>query len=352
MNNTSATPPLLELRGVKTWFPILRGVFSRASGQVRAVDGVSFALAPGATLGLVGESGCGKSVLARTIMGLDRPTAGEILFQGENLPALSGKALRAARRSIQIVFQDPFSSLNPRMTVMDLVTEGMIAHGMIRPAGKLDAAISLLKDVGMDADALPRYPHEFSGGQRQRISIARAVSLKPRLVICDEPTSALDVSVQAQAINLLMGLREKYGLAYIFISHNLGVVRHVADDLAVMYLGRIIEKGPADMVLERPRHPYTMALISAVPEIGKSAGRRIVLRGEPPTPSNPPSGCRFRTRCPLAIQACGEIEPRIEAPADEPGGARAVACIRKDIIVHGSQFTVHSCRKEENNQEA
>jgi len=322
------TAPLLDVEDVKTWFPIRRGVFSHTIGHVRAVDGVSLRLTEGETLGLVGESGCGKSTLARTIIRLESAHAGAIHFMGRDLLELSHRELRPLRRELQIIFQDPYSSLNPRMTVIDIITEGMIQHGLIRSRDKQTAALTLLADVGLNPDALHRYPHEFSGGQRQRISIARAISLKPKLIICDEAVSALDVSVQAQVINLLMDLRDKHHLSYLFISHDLSVVRHISDRIAVMYLGRIVEEGPVDAVIDHPLHPYTRALISAVPQVGKNKRKRIVLEGDVPSPSDPPSGCAFHPRCPDALPECANITPPLEPIAGTT--ERTVACIRKD----------------------
>jgi oligopeptide/dipeptide ABC transporter ATP-binding protein len=320
---------LLQVENLKTWFPIRSGIFSHTTGHVRAVDGVSITLHEGESLGLVGESGCGKTTLARSILGLDPVHAGTIHFAGENLRTLKGETLRAARRNLQIVFQDPFSSLNPRMTALDIVTEGLVEHGIIARRDREHSARTLLEDVGLDADALHRYPHEFSGGQRQRICVARAISFKPRLVICDEAVSALDVSVQAQIINLLLDLRNKYNLAYLFISHDLSVVRHICHRTAVMYLGKIIESGTSDDVIGNPHHPYTRALVSAIPRAGVPKRHRIVLSGEVPSPANPPAGCRFHPRCPYAQPKCGSNEPILDANV---GGSRRVACIRKHEI--------------------
>ncbi len=316
--------PLLELDGLRTWFPIRRGIFSHTVGHVQAVDGVSLKLEKGKTLGLVGESGCGKTTLARTILRLDPAREGRILFKGDDVLQLSGEALRQLRRNLQIVFQDPFASLNPRMTVMDLVTEGMVAHGLIPAARKEEEAARLLQEVGLGKRALYRYPHEFSGGQRQRISVARAISLRPEVVICDEAVSALDVSVQAQVLNLLMDLRERHGLSYLFISHDLSVVRHIADDVAVMYLGRIVEHGPAQQVMDHPQHPYTRALVSAIPKPRSEGRQRIVLEGDVPSPANPPSGCRFHPRCPYATDRCAQDDPVLQEM--EQGGD--IACLR------------------------
>jgi oligopeptide/dipeptide ABC transporter ATP-binding protein len=304
--------PLLEIQSLKTWFPIRQGLFAQPRNHIRAVDGVSLTIGKGETLGLVGESGCGKSTLARTIMRLEPITEGSITFQDRQVDQLSGKPLKNYRRDLQIVFQDPFSSLNPRMNVMDIITEGMIEHNLIKRTEREKTARKLLDDVGLGQDALYRYPHEFSGGQRQRISIARALSLKPRLIICDEAVSALDVSIQAQVINLLMDLRDKYELAYLFISHDLSVVRHISHRVAVMYLGRIVETGPSDQVINNPLHPYTQALISAIPRIDKNKRKRIVLRGDVPSPANPPEGCRFHPRCPRASDICRNHDPELK----------------------------------------
>ena len=328
--------PLLQIRDVRTWFPVRRGILARTVGQVRAVDGVSLDLHAGQTLGLVGESGCGKTTLARTIMGLAPATEGHILFDGTDLLSLRGRALRALRPRLQMIFQDPYSSLNPRQTIVDIVTEGLLTHRMIRPAQKEETAARLLQDVGMGPEPLHRYPHEFSGGQRQRISTARAISMKPSLVVCDEPVSALDVSVQAQVINLLTDLRTAHNLAYLFISHDLGVVRHIADRIAVMYLGRIVESGSTRDVIDHPCHPYTRALVSAVPRVGGDYRSRIILEGDVPSPSSPPPGCPFHPRCPFAKAACRTTIPPLEPCGAARGAAksleRLVACIRKEEI--------------------
>ena len=298
--------PLLEIKQLSTWYPIRRGVLARTVGYVQAVTEVSLTLAEGETLGLVGESGCGKSTLGRTLVGLEVPRAGEILFRGERLPG--PRRTTAQRRAIQMVFQDPVAALNPRLTVQELLTEGMAYHGLLEgpPA---EAARGLLAEVGLDASALYRYPHEFSGGQRQRINIARALSLRPDVLVCDEAVSALDVSVQAQVLNLLMELKEKRRLSYLFISHDLGVVRFLADRIAVMYLGRVVEEGPAAQVLDAPLHPYTRALVSAVPVPGQPRAARQVLSGELPSPARPPAGCPFHPRCPVVLPVCRETWP-------------------------------------------
>ena len=337
MQNAASGPvgsqaPLLDLKDLATWFPIRRGVFSRTIGHVRAVDGVDLTIAPGETVGLVGESGCGKSTLARTILLLDKAHQGSIQFNGVDMLTSRRAQIQPLRRRLQVIFQDPFASLNPRMTVLDIVAEGLLEHGVIRNREKLEVTSQLLEDVGLGRDALYRYPHEFSGGQRQRISIARAISLKPDLIICDEAVSALDVSIQAQVMNLLMELREKYGLAYLFISHDLSVVRHISDRIAVMYLGRIVELGRTADIMERPRHPYTQALISAVPTAGQPTQKRIVLKGDVPSPATPPPGCPFHPRCHHATERCAEERPTLESPTNEADGERIVACLRKDEL--------------------
>ncbi len=331
-SETVGEDPLLEIKNLKTWFPIRRGVFSRTVGQIRAVDGVSLTMNPGETLGLVGESGCGKTTLARTILLLDKAHSGHIQFKDIEMLSSPRSKIQPLRRQLQVIFQDPFSSLNPRMTVLDIVSEGMIEHGIIRRRERQEAVSGLLEDVGLGQDALHRYPHEFSGGQRQRISIARAISLHPELIICDEAVSALDVSIQAQVMNLLMDLRKKYGLAYLFISHDLNVVRHISDRIAVMYLGRIVESGSTQDIMEHPQHPYTRALISAIPKAGQPHQDRIVLRGDVPSPASPPSGCPFHPRCPYAIEQCSQERPYLTPLNIENNSRQLVACIRKDEI--------------------
>jgi oligopeptide/dipeptide ABC transporter ATP-binding protein len=325
------THPLLHISNLKTWYPVRQGVLARTIGHVRAVDGVSLDVFPGETVGLVGESGCGKSTLVRTVMGLETPTSGAIRLDGIPLwPAHHRDAL-PLRRRLQMIFQDPYASLNPRMTILDIVTEGLLEHGLIRSGEQQASAVSLLAEVGMESSALHRYPHEFSGGQRQRISIARAMALRPDLVICDEAVSALDVSVRAQVLNLLMDLRTSHKLAYLFIAHDLGVIRHIAHRVAVMYLGTLVETGPAAAVLDRPAHPYTQALISAIPMPYRDRQQRIVLAGDVPSAAHPPSGCRFRTRCPHAIEQCALASPPLD-PFGIPTDRRTVACFRANEL--------------------
>ena len=303
--------PLLEARNLSKSFPARDG-----KGLVRAVNAVNLTLAEGETLGVVGESGCGKSTLARMLMRLIEPSAGEVLFRGENLLTLSPAAMRQRRRDIQIVFQDPYASLDPRMTIAQIIAEPLDIHGIGSKAERAAKVQELLALVGLDPQAGRRYPHEFSGGQRQRIGIARAIALEPKLVVLDEPVSALDVSIQSQILNLLDDLKARLKLSYIFISHDLSVVQHVSDRVAVMYLGRIVEEGRAEAVLGAPKHPYTQALISAVPEIDPTKRKaHMLLPGDPPNPENIPAGCPFHPRCPLAIDICRSVEPDFRGDA-------------------------------------
>jgi peptide/nickel transport system ATP-binding protein len=316
--------PLLSVRELKVHFPIRKGLFKRTVGQVKAVDGTSLEIAAGRTLGLVGESGCGKTTVGKAILQLIRPTAGEVCFDGVELTRIRGAELRACRRDFQIIFQDPYASLNPRMRVADILSEGMAALGVeSNAAARTRRVAEILDQVGLARDSVDRYPHEFSGGQRQRIAIARALAVRPRLVICDEPTSALDVSVQAQILNLLKSLQRELGLSYLFITHNIAVVDYLAHEVAVMYLGRIVERGTVDEVLRSPKHPYTQALLAAVPKIEAGGAREVIrLEGELPSPVNPPSGCHFHPRCPKAMPECRERYPE----NFELSGMRSVAC--------------------------
>jgi peptide/nickel transport system ATP-binding protein/oligopeptide transport system ATP-binding protein len=312
---------LLRVEGLATHFPARGG-----KGTVRAVDGVSFVVRRGETLGIVGESGCGKSTLGRTVLRLVKPTAGEIEFDGTDLRALGQRALRAMRREMQMIFQDPFASLDPRLKVGAIVAEPLVIHRIGDRAGRRKAVVELLGTVGLDADAAERYPHEFSGGQRQRIGIARALALKPKLIIADEPVSALDVSIQSQILNLLVELKKQFGLSYIFISHDLAVVEHVSDRLAVMYLGRIVETAATEDLFARPSHPYTKALISAVPcRDLQRQGQRVVLKGEMPNPERPPPGCPFHPRCPKAMEICRTTPPP-ESDVGRAGRPHLVRC--------------------------
>ena len=312
MNSEANFVSLLEVQNLKVHFPVKPGMFRRVRESVKAVDGVSFTIAPGETVGLVGESGCGKSTLGRAILRLVEPTAGEIFLHGENITRMKGAELRSRRRKFQMIFQDPFGSLNPRMTVEDIVGEALDIHELTdgQPARKKRIE-ELLQAVGLDAAYAQRYPHEFSGGQRQRIGIARALAVEPEIIICDEPVSALDVSVQAQIINLLRDLQQQRGLAYLFIAHDLAVVEHISRRVLVMYLGKIVELADAKEIIRAPQHPYTQALISAVPEVDPDSKRqRIILPGDVPSPIHPPAGCPFHPRCPVAVERCrGEIPP-------------------------------------------
>jgi oligopeptide transport system ATP-binding protein len=304
------TMSLLEVNNLKVHFPVKQGAFRSARGQVKAVDGVSFSLAPGETLGLVGESGCGKTTLGRAIVRLIEPTEGSIQFEGEDIARMNGRVLRARRRKFQMIFQDPFGSLNPRMTVEDIIAEALDLHGLAENQTARRTRVSdLLKAVGLDSAYAQRYPHEFSGGQRQRIGIARALAVEPKLIVCDEPVSALDVSVQAQIINLLQDLQQKLGIAYLFIAHDLAVVEHISRRVMVMYLGKVVELADAKKIIRAPKHPYTQALISAVPEVDPDTKRqRIMLPGDVPSPIDPPSGCAFHPRCPIAERPLCETQ--------------------------------------------
>jgi len=311
---------LVSVSGLVKHFPV-----EGSTDVVRAVDGVSFEIFAGETLGLVGESGCGKSTVGRCLLRLIEPTAGHIYFEGQDILALNRKGLREIRREMQIIFQDPYASLNPRMKVGDIVGEPLVIHNQGTKSERRDRVAALLRRVGLDPDYMNRYAHEFSGGQRQRLGVARALALNPKLIVADEPVSALDVSVQAQVVNLLQELQEEFKLTYLFISHGLAVVEHISTRVAVMYLGRIVEIADAAELYAQPLHPYTQALLSAIPiPDPKQKRKRIVLQGDVPTPINPPSGCRFRTRCPLAIEECARIDPELR----EVSPGHHVACIR------------------------
>ena len=319
--------PLLQVRNLVKHFPVLRGALGWAARKsVRAVDGVSFDVARGETFGLVGESGCGKSTLGKVIVRLEAATSGVIRFEGNDLMALRGAPLRRARRDVQMIFQDPYASLDPRMTVGEILAEPFAIHGLARGAERTRRIRALLESVGLTAAQAGRYPHEFSGGQRQRVAVARALALNPKLIVCDEPVSALDVSIQSQVINLLAQLQKELGLSYVFIAHGLAVVKHISDRIGVMYLGKLVEVAPSRALFARPAHPYTQALIAAIPVPNPRARRdRQVLEGDVPSPIDPPPGCRFHTRCPFAAtvgEKCRTVEPSLRSIGD----GHAVAC--------------------------
>jgi oligopeptide transport system ATP-binding protein len=318
--------PLLDVRGLKMHFPVFKGALMRRKvADVKAVDGVSFKLYAGETLGLVGESGCGKSTTGRAILQLYKPTAGEVLFRGKDLVTMSPAELHGQRRNMQMIFQDPYASLNPRMTVGDIIAEPIRVHKLAPKAQELDLVRELMRTVGLDPRYVRRYPHEFSGGQRQRIGIARALAPKPDFIVCDEPISALDVSIQAQVMNLLEDLQAQFNLTYLFIAHDLSAVRHISDRIAVMYLGNVAEVAQADDLYQRPKHPYTQALISAVPipdPVIEAQRKRVILQGDIPSPLNPPTGCPFHTRCPVAMDRCKQEKPPLVQVAPQ----HEVAC--------------------------
>jgi len=326
-----ADAPLLEAEGIKKHFSVEQGFVDRLFGEerlVHAVDGVDLRLAERETLGVVGESGCGKSTLGRTLARLYEPTAGTIRFDGEDISEAGGKRLKRLRKDVQVIFQDPLSSLNPRKTAGEIVGKPLSVHDIATGREREERVDELFREVGLSPDVADRYPHEFSGGQRQRIGIARALAVEPRLIIADEPVSALDVSVQAQIINLMKRLQDEYGLSYVFIAHDLSVVRHVSDRIAVMYLGKVVEEGPTDAIFEAPQHPYTRSLLAAIPSVEGETGRRTVpLEGNPPSPIDPPSGCPFHTRCPEYIGGeCEGDEPALADVGDDFGSAHLAAC--------------------------
>ncbi len=320
MNNAR---PLLEVQNLKTYFPVRAGLLQRVVGWVKAVDDVSFKVYEGETLGLVGESGCGKTTVGRSILRLIEPNAGRVLFEGQDVLRLRGRELKALRRNMQIIFQDPYGSLDPRLPIGESIIEGLHIHGIGTPQERYQLMLDILRKVGLESYHARRYPHEFSGGQRQRIGIARALALRPKFIVCDEPVSALDVSIQSQVLNLLKDLQQEFGLTYLFIAHNLSVVEHISDRVAVMYLGKMVEIAPRQEIFRSPLHPYTKALLSAIPIPKPKVQRdRIILKGDVPSPLNPPRGCRFHPRCPWAKDICSQEEP----PLREVSPGHYAAC--------------------------
>jgi oligopeptide/dipeptide ABC transporter ATP-binding protein len=307
---TQEKTDLLVVDKLTKYFPVRTGLLQRVTAQVQAVDNVSFVVKKGETLGMVGESGCGKTTIGRTILRLVEPTSGEISFEGQNITKMSSRQMKPLRRDMQIIFQDPYASLNPRMPIGESVMEGLQIHNIGKPKDRWEVVINMLKKVGLEEYHARRYPHEFSGGQRQRIGIARALALNPKFIVCDEPVSALDVSIQSQVLNILKDLQNEFGLTYLFIAHNLSVVEHISDRVAVMYLGKMVELTDRDSLYREPLHPYTQALLSAIPVAHPNAKRgRTILKGDVPSPLHPPKGCRFHTRCPIAVEKCGQVEP-------------------------------------------
>lgn len=325
LKDSAENQPLLQIENLKKYFPLNKSFFGRSSGEVKAVDGVSLSIYPGETLGIVGESGCGKSTLGRNAIRLQEPTHGRVMYQNQDIAHHSESELRKLRRDMQIVFQDPYASLNSKLKIGDIVGEPLRVHGVGSKKERHEKVQYLLEKVGMEASHMKRYPHEFSGGQRQRIGIARAISLNPKLIVCDEPVSALDVSVQSQVVNLFQDLQEEFQLTYLFISHDLSIVRHISNRVAVMYLGKIVELAETNEIYKNPAHPYTRALLSAIPvpdPIEQKKRKRIILKGDVPNPASPPKGCRFHTRCPLATNLCIEKEPEFT----EKSSGHWVAC--------------------------